>query len=78
MSPLLIIFPNMYMPKKKSGIFIFLLKFKALVENEKERTIKCLKTDNRGEYTSKISLTFAMDMASEDGILYLILLNKIG
>lgn len=39
------------MLKKKSDTFKFFKKFKALVKNEKEREIKCLRTNNGDEYT---------------------------
>lgn len=41
------------MLKKKSDVFIVFKQFRALVENLTGRTIKCLRTDNGGEFTSK-------------------------
>lgn len=42
-----------YMLKKKSDVFTVFKHFRALVENITGRTIKCLITDNGGEFTSK-------------------------
>ena len=42
-----------YMLKKKSDVFTFFKQFRALVENITGRTIKCLRIDNGGEFTSK-------------------------
>jgi len=41
------------MLKKKSDVFTVFKQFRALVENITGRTIKCLRTDNGGEFTSK-------------------------
>lgn len=41
-----------YMLKRKSEVFEIFQKFHALVERETERKLKCLRTDNGGEYTS--------------------------
>lgn len=50
---------SMHMLKKKSNAFIF--KFKAMVENENEKKIKCLQTDNGGEYTYKEFIEFCIE-----------------
>ena len=42
-----------YMLKKKFDVFTIFKQFRALVENITGRTIKCLRTDNGGEFTSK-------------------------
>ena len=42
-----------YLLKKKDDVFNVFKQFRALVENSTSRTIKCLRTDNRGEFTSK-------------------------
>jgi len=42
-----------YMLKNKFDVFTVLKQFRALVENITGRTIKCLRTDNGGEFTSK-------------------------
>lgn len=42
-----------YVLKKKSEVFSVFRKWKALVENETGRSVKTLRTDNGGEYTSK-------------------------
>jgi len=42
-----------YMIKAKSEVFTKFKEFKALVENETGNKIKCLRSDNGGEYTSK-------------------------
>eukprot|EP00253_Pinus_taeda_P023743 PITA_23743 len=42
-----------YFLKKKSEVFDRFKEFKALVENQKEKKIKVLRTDNRGEFCSK-------------------------
>ena len=39
--------------KKKSEAFGYFKIFKELVENEAEQKIKCLRSDNGGEFTSK-------------------------
>ena len=41
------------MLKKKYDVFTVFKQFRALVENITGRTIKCLRTDNGGEFTSK-------------------------
>lgn len=41
-----------YMIKAKSEVFSKFLEFKALVENETGNKLKCLRTDNGGEYSS--------------------------
>lgn len=42
----------MYPIKKKSDVFPIFKGFKAQVKLETEKKIKCLRTDNGGEYTS--------------------------
>lgn len=42
-----------YLLKKKSNVFSFFKKFKALVENQKGKTIKCLRIDNIVEFFSR-------------------------
>jgi len=42
-----------YFLKKKSKVFDRFKKFKALVENQTEKKIKVLRTDNDGEFCSK-------------------------
>ena len=42
-----------YFIKKKSKIFNRFKEFKALVENQTEKKIKVLRTDNSGEFCSK-------------------------
>ena len=42
----------MYPIKNKADVFPIFKIFKALVEFESEKKIKCLRTDNGGEYTS--------------------------
>ena len=42
-----------YMLKKKYDVFTVFKHFRALVENITGRTIKCLRNDNGGEFTSK-------------------------
>lgn len=41
-----------YMLKRKSEVFEIFQKFHAMVERETERKLKCLRSDNGGEYTS--------------------------
>ena len=43
----------MYFLKKKSDVFETLKKWKALVENEIGKKLKCLRLDNGVEYCSK-------------------------
>ena len=42
-----------YCIKRKSDVFDTFKKWKALVENEKGKRLKCLRSDNGGEYCSK-------------------------
>ena len=42
-----------YFLKKKSDVFETSKKWKALVENEIEKKLKCLRSNNGGEYYSK-------------------------
>ena len=42
-----------FLVKKKSKAFGYFKIFKELVENEAEQKIKCLRSDNGGEFTSK-------------------------
>ena len=42
-----------YLLKIKSDVFNVFKQFRALVENNTSRTIKCLRTDNGGEFSSK-------------------------
>ena len=42
-----------YFLKKKSDVFEKFLEFKALVENQSDRKIKVLRTDNGGEFYGK-------------------------
>jgi len=44
---------QIYFLKKKSEVFDRFKEFKALVENETEKKIKVLKTDNGGEFYNK-------------------------
>jgi transposase InsO family protein len=44
--------------KKKSDVFAVFKAFKARVELESEKRIKCLRTDNGGEYTDGDFLSF--------------------
>jgi transposase InsO family protein len=41
-----------YMLKRKVDVFTFFIQFRALVEKITSRSIKCLRTDNGGEFTS--------------------------
>uniref|UniRef100_A0A2N9J1S8 Integrase catalytic domain-containing protein n=1 Tax=Fagus sylvatica TaxID=28930 RepID=A0A2N9J1S8_FAGSY len=41
-----------YVLKTKDQVFQLFKKFHAMVEREKEKSLKCLRTDNGGEYTS--------------------------
>uniref|UniRef100_A0A2N9J8U9 Integrase catalytic domain-containing protein n=1 Tax=Fagus sylvatica TaxID=28930 RepID=A0A2N9J8U9_FAGSY len=41
-----------YVLKTKDQVFQLFKKFHAMVEREKGKSLKCLRTDNRGEYTS--------------------------
>jgi hypothetical protein len=40
----------MYFPRKKSEVFDKFKEFKAIVENQTEKQIKALRTDNSGEF----------------------------
>jgi hypothetical protein len=48
--------------KSKDEVFSKFKKFKALIENLSERKIKILRSDNRGEYTSKEFVNFYKDV----------------
>ena len=41
-----------YLLKRKSEVFSMFMQFKASVEKSTGRSIKCLRTDNGGEFTS--------------------------
>jgi 5'-3' exoribonuclease 2 len=41
-----------YPIRRKADVLVVFKTFKARVELESEKKIKCLRTDNRGEYTS--------------------------
>lgn len=60
------------MLKKKSDTFKFCKKFQALVVNEKEREIKCLRTDNGDEYTSTKFIEFCSEHSIKGSIRYLV------
>jgi transposase InsO family protein len=47
-----------YFLKSKDEVFSKFKEFKALIENLSERKIKILRSDNRGEYTSKKFLNY--------------------
>eukprot|EP00253_Pinus_taeda_P018596 PITA_18596 len=54
------------LPNLKSGKLDFFFKqFRALVENNTSRTIKCLRTDNGGEFTSKEFDSYCKDARIE-------------
>ena len=53
------------MLKKKSHVFTVFKHFRALVENITGRTIKCLRTDNGGEFTSKEFDNYCKDAGIE-------------
>ena len=59
-------FTQLFLLKHKSKVFIVFLHFKALVENQFGSTIKILRTDGRGEYTSNHFKSFCL----ENGIQY--------
>eukprot|EP00253_Pinus_taeda_P033931 PITA_33931 len=53
------------MLKRKSDVFTVFKQFRALVENITGRTIKCLRTDNGGEFTSKEFENYCKDAGIE-------------
>eukprot|EP00253_Pinus_taeda_P025873 PITA_25873 len=53
------------MLKRKSDVFSVFKQFRALVENNTGRTIKCLRTDNGGEFTSKEFDSYCKDAGIE-------------
>jgi transposase InsO family protein len=53
-----------YLLKRKDDVFITFKQFRALVEKSTDRSIKCLRTDNGGEFTS---MEFE-NYCKEDGI----------
>jgi transposase InsO family protein len=52
----------LYFLKSKDEVFNKLKEFKALIENLSKRKIKILRSDNRGEYTSKEFMNFYKDV----------------
>lgn len=54
----------MYLLLEKSEALNCFKKFKKLVEKEAEVSIKCLRTDRGGEFTSHEFMFFAKSMAS--------------
>ena len=48
-----------YPIKKKSNVFPMFKEYKARVELESSKKIKCLRTDNGGEYTDNEFLAFS-------------------
>eukprot|EP00253_Pinus_taeda_P003210 PITA_03210 len=54
-----------YMLKRKSDVFTVFKQFRALVENITGRTIKCLRNDNGGEFTSKEFDNYCKDVGIE-------------
>ena len=48
-----------YPIKKKSDVFLVFKEYKARVELESDKKIKCLRTDNGGEYTNGEFLAFS-------------------
>jgi transposase InsO family protein len=48
--------------KSKDEVFSKFKEFKALIENLSERKIKILRSDNGGEYTSKVFANFCKDV----------------
>ena len=53
------------MLKRKSDVFSVFKQFRALVENSTGRTIKILRTDNGGEFTSKEFDNYCKDAGIE-------------
>ena len=53
------------MLKKKFDVFTVFKQFRELVENIIGRSIKCLRTDNGGEFTSKEFDNYCMDVGIE-------------
>eukprot|EP00253_Pinus_taeda_P031778 PITA_31778 len=53
------------MLKRKSDVFSVFKQFRALVENNTGRTIKCLRTENGGEFTSKVFDSYCKDARIE-------------
>eukprot|EP00253_Pinus_taeda_P027941 PITA_27941 len=54
-----------YMLKRKFDVFSVFKQFRALVENNTGRTIKCLRIDNGGEFTSKEFDSYCKDAGIE-------------
>ena len=52
---------QVYFIKEKSKILAKFKEFKEKVESEVEKKIRCLRTDNGGEYTSKESYDLLKD-----------------
>jgi transposase InsO family protein len=51
-----------YFLKSKDEVFGKFKEFKALIENLSKRNIKILRSDNGGEYTSKVFVNFCKDV----------------
>ena len=62
---------------KKSEAFECFRIFKEMVENEVEMKIKCLRSDNGGEFVSNESMIIVKRMESEDIFQQRILLSKM-
>lgn len=64
--------------RKNLTCFRCFLFYKALVKTQTRNKIKCLKSNNGGEYTSSHFIKFLKTMAYLNNILFLIYLNKMG
>ena len=64
---------RIYFLKKKSEVFESFLKFKALVENQTDRKINMLRTDNGGELCGKVFHQFCKqhDISSQNTTPYM-------
>ena len=65
------------MLKKKADVFNIFKQFKAKVEKRTGKSIKCLKTNNGGEFTSMEFEQYCKDVGIVDTKLLFLLLSKM-
>ena len=67
----------MYLIKKKSDAFLIFKDFKARIELESRKRIKCLRTDSGGEYTDGDFIAFCKQEGIQNQLTVGIHLSKI-
>jgi transposase InsO family protein len=66
-----------YLLKRKVDVFNAFKQFRDLVEKSTDRSIKCLRTDNGGEFTSKEFENYCKEAGIERHKTMFILLSKM-